>query len=366
MPTTKETQAKLKKGVDDAVAARNKTRQRPALAHLARLPGTVDALRDLNSYVRKARDHLQGMASKTAEVHAKIVKDKEKEYKHWGMVPGEKPNQWLDEMGTERRIVAKNRAIDHAKKAHAKSTEGPRVDVITALREVRTDLNAVDPIFHTPIAMLLRSTMGDGKRAQYARVLQGAGVIAIENATLDAIMGEGNRPLGAAIITILENDDRLASRVKYKREEIADVLIHDDFWTAQTWIGLTRWFIESSEVAVLELEGKSISTDRKMKAGLMKSKLETAVGKTFSDDGDEIDPEGKIVTVPLSKSHESYYDGLLAESRANDARIVAGKRKQAAKVREDAEKEVSANLDMTEAQENLKYGGVAYAESMGS
>lgn len=365
MPTSKTTQSKIKKGVADAVAARNKTRVRPALAHLARMPGSVEDLRDLTSYVRKARDHLQQMASKTAEAHAKIDKDKEAEYKHWGMVEGEKPGHWIDELGTDRRIVARNRAIEAAKKEHAKSTEGPRQDTIQALREVRTDLNKVDPLFHNQISMLLRSTLGDA-RAGYMRVLQGAGVVAINSAILDAIMGEGNRPLGAAIIQILEQDDKLAARIPYTREEIADVLVHDQYWEARQWIGLAKYHIEQSEVAVLTLEGKSISTDRKMKAGLMRAELEKAVGKSFNEEGDEVDPEGKIVTVPLSKSHESYYAGLLAESRANDARIVAEKRKQVAAAKKAAEKEAIDNLNMTEAEENLRYGGPAFAESMKS
>ena len=358
MPTSKQIQSKLKKGVDDAIAARGKTRQPPALAHLARLPGTVDALRDLTSYVRQARDHLQKMAAKTGEAHAEIVAEAEAEYKHWGMVPGEKPNQWVDELGSDRRIVAKNRAIELGKKNHAKNTEAARADVIGALRSVRTDLNAVEPLFHSQIAMLLRSTNSDGKRAQYMRTLQGAGVIAIENAVLDAVIGEGNRALGAAIITILEQDDKLASRVKYSREEIADTLIHEDYWTAQMWMGLTRWFIESSEVAVLELEGKSISTDRKTRAGLMRLELEKTVGKTFNEAGDEIDAEGEIVKVEAPAPHD-YYDNLLAESRKKDAAVVAGKRQQAAARKKAAEDEVSEIVNRTEAEENALYGGAS-------
>lgn len=367
MPTSKEIQKKLKKGVDDAIAARGKTRRAPTLAHLARLPGDNDALRDLTLNVRKARDHLQKIAAKTADAHAQIVKDKTAEYKRWGMVEGEKANHWIDELGTDRRVVARDRAIDKAKKAHSKATEGQRTEIIGALREVRADLNSVEPLFHSQVAMLLRSTMGDAKRADYMQVLQGAGVIALENATLDAVMGTGNRALGAALVQILEQDDKLASRVKYSREDIADVLIADDFYAARQSMGLARYHIEQSEVAVLTLEGKSISTERKMRAGLMKSELEKAVGKSFSEAGDEIDAEGNIVKpVTSAGTSDDFYNNLLAESRAKDAAVVIEKRKQAAAKKKASEKAVTDNLSMTEAEENLKYGGTAFAESMAS
>ena len=68
MPTSKEIQGKLKKGVDDAIAARNKTRQPPALANLARLPGDNASLLALLSMARKARDHLQKMVGDDGHV----------------------------------------------------------------------------------------------------------------------------------------------------------------------------------------------------------------------------------------------------------------------------------------------------------
>ena len=67
------------------------------------------------AYARKARDHLVRMARASDSAFAKIVKDKEKEFQHWGMTPGDKEGIWTDKLGPERRIVAKHGAIDSAK-----------------------------------------------------------------------------------------------------------------------------------------------------------------------------------------------------------------------------------------------------------
>lgn len=88
-----------------------------------------------------------------------------------------------------------------------------------------------------------------------------------------------------------------------------------------------------------EIPVAGISTDRKMRAGLMKQELETATCKTFSDAGDVLGADGKPES-PGDISNlggDDYYEKILSESRAKDAAIAAAQR-------DKAFRENSANL----------------------
>lgn len=353
----KSPKEKIASGVTDAINKSKKIRTTPRLARFSKLPGNTKSLKELVNAGRPARDHLQAMARKSEVVFAQITKDKTEEFKHWGMTPGDKPGIFTDDVGVDKRVYARNKAIDVAKKAHSHTTESSRNEVITALRSVAQDLRDCQPLHHSTVAILLRQTMADPQRAVYMQILQNAGPVAITNAIMDAVMGEGNKALGAALVTTIENSKELQKLVPYSRDDIADALVGNEYWEAQESIGIMKYFIEQSEVAVLELEGKGLSTARKLKAGIMKRELEATLGKTFNDDGYEVDAEGEIVKPSVESSSDDYYKNILQESRARDAEVVKEKRRQAAIVRKANEDDVAKIINRTEEEENKLYGG---------
>lgn len=353
---------KIASGVTEAINKANKVRTTPKLARLARLPGNQKDLTELVAYARKVRNRLHKMRADTAVAFAKITEQKTEEYKRWGMTPGDKEGMWTDEFGVDRRIVARSRSIDRAQKAHARSTVNERDTLLSTMRAVVKDLDRAEPLFNSTVAMLLRQTMGDGKRAQYMRILQGAGPVAIMNATLDCIIGQGdgvpNKALGAALVTLIEQSETLQDAVTYSRQDIADALVGDDYWAAFESLGMIRYFREQCEVAVMEMSGDGASIDRKKRAGIMKEELQTATLKLFNEAGDTVDAEGNVIKAAEAKpASDDYYDQLLAESRAKDAAVVKEKRRQAAKARQDAEDDVARIINRTEAEENALYGG---------
>lgn len=351
---------KIGRGVTEAVNRANRVRTTPKLARLARLPGTQKDLTDLIAYGRKVRNRLQDMERETEKHFAGIVEAKTAEYKRWGMTEGEKPGMWTDNIGVEARVNARDKAIASAKKSHVRSTEHECTTLMTTMRAVAKDLDRCEPLFHSTTAMLLRETMGSKDRANYMTILQGAGPVAIQNAVLDAVMGDGNKALGAAIVTLLEKSKTLQKAVSYSREDIADALVSDDYWQAFESLGLMRYFIEQCEVSVLSMEGSGVSTQRKMRAGILKAALEKETAKLFNEAGDTVDQEGNVLSPQQGKpKSDDYYAEILAESRARDAAVAKEKRRQAAKTRKESEDEVARITTRTEAEENALYGGAS-------
>lgn len=358
----KSPKERIAAGVTDAINKANRVRTTPKLARIARLPGNQQALNELVSVGRKARDRLLTMNRQSAEKFAQITKERTAEFKHYGQVEGDKPGMWSYMPGwdQDKAVRERNKVIDRDKKAHAKSTETERTQILQGMLAAAKDMDRAEPLHYSTVAILLRQTMGDEQRARYATILQGAGIVAIDNAILDCVSGTPDKALGAAIITVLEKSKTLRDGVTYSREDVADFLVGDEYWDAQEAIGLFNYFVEQSSVAVLELEGKSISTDRKTRAGLMKHELEKATCKLFNEAGDTVDAEGNILTPQNSApTSDDFYERIRAESIARDKAVVHEKRRQAAEARKKSEDEVLRITKRTEAEENALYGGAS-------
>lgn len=360
MPT-KTPLEKIASGVTDTINKSNKVRTTPKLARFAKLPGGKKALRELYGVGRKARDRLRMMQKESVAAFAKITEDKTKEYAHWGMTPGDKENHWTDNVGVDQRIAARTRAIEKAKKSHARGMETEATSIIEGMRGALADLNRAEPLHHSTTAILLRQTMSDPKdraaRAEYMQILSGAGNIAIDNAIMDCCIGEGNKPLGAAVVTLLEKSKTLRGLVKHTREDVADFLVGDEYWECFEAAGLFRYFVEQCEVSCRIMEGKEASRGR---AGRMKSELQDATAKLFNEDGDTVDSEGKVLepenTNPTS---DDFYEKIRQESIERDKAVAHEKRRQAAVKRKAAEDDVAKIINRTEAEEDALYGGAS-------
>ncbi len=254
----------------------------------------------------KARNRLHELraASVTAveNYRAKITA----EYAELGMVENENGIGRLDTLGATRRKKMLDSSIDKFRKTLNAATSEERATLLAEQRGAKATLDLVRRSWTLPVDALMRSTLGSEKRAIYSRNLEAAGPTELENAIREAVP-TGNRDLAAACLTRLDSIGKESRKlVSFSKSEVAEVMAGDSFVKAQEAFGLADYAIAQSELAEQEIQGKSASAGQKIKIGVMRTELETKIGKKLDSDGHVVDADGN----PTGENFEERLDRL--------------------------------------------------------
>ena len=125
-------------------------------------------------------------------------------------------------------------------------------------------------------------------------------------------MTTGNRDLAAACLTRLDSIGKEGRKsVRFSRTDVAEVMAGADFLKAQEAFALADHAIAQSELAEREIQGHALTAGQKIKIGMMRTELETKLGKTLDADGHVIDPDGEPVKctgkVSISESNRRWF-----------------------------------------------------------
>ena len=166
-----------------------------------------------------------------------------------------------------------DKANQHAKKERGQETAEERSKLADANRTDANVLNLIKSQWHTPEAVLLSATLGSAARAAYAANLKDASIHELNNAMVKAI-STPDRDLAAACCSRLDTLNReQRTLAKFTKTELCETLV-PEYVIVQEAFALSELFHQQAMLTALEIDGKRISPDQKVKIGLVLAELE--------------------------------------------------------------------------------------------
>ncbi len=281
------------------------------LAALAAAPSTIAEISNITVKAAKARDRLHVMkaASVTAvENHREQITA---EYAELGMVENENGHGRLDTLGATRRKKMIDSAVVKFRKELNAETAEERATLLAEQRAAKETLNLVRSAWISPEAILMLESLGSEKRSNYSRDLASAGPTELTNAMKLAVQ-TGNKDLAAACCVRLDSIGKESRKlVQFSKSDVAGEVAGADFMKAQEAFALADYAIAQSELAEREIQGEPISSNQKIKIGIMRAELESKIGKKLDVDGNVVDPDGEPVKytgkVSISESNRRWF-----------------------------------------------------------
>ncbi len=243
-----------------------------ALQSLVGAPSSIADLNRLASAMSSKRDRLKTLSDSIKTAIEKHREKKSQEFAQLGKVKLENGST-VDELGdTRRRALLDREMAAFARNARSASAE-ERAKLMTEIRETASKIAAVAHSWTDPVALLMRQTLSDPKRATYAANLSNAGPVAVENAVRDAVI-TGDASLAAAA---LDRHDAMPKEsrklVRFSKTEIAESLVAQEWAKARSLIAVAEIAADEAELAEAEAEGKRTTPEQKIGLGVKKSQL---------------------------------------------------------------------------------------------
>lgn len=166
-----------------------------------------------------------------------------------------------------------DKANIHARKLRAAETAEERGKLADANRTDADVLNTVKSQWHTPEAVLLSATLGSRARADYAANLKDASIHELNNSMTRAISTQ-DRELAAACCSRLDTLNREQRQLaQFTKTELCETLV-PEYAVVQEAFALSDLFHQQTILTALEIQGKRISPEQKVKIGVVLLELE--------------------------------------------------------------------------------------------
>ena len=146
----------------------------PKLAALAGITGDIHSLSEIVTNVKKARTRLVSLKKAEVEEATAMSVAIKAEWKDRGVSIDDRGIRSDSFTGTQRRKAIQD-DIRTARKERMAITAEERAKHVVTLREAKTNLDLVRDLWSSPVALLMRQTLGSEKRAIYTQQLAAAG-----------------------------------------------------------------------------------------------------------------------------------------------------------------------------------------------
>lgn len=309
----------------DAIERAKKTPGTFRLSALAAAPATIAAIHEITVKAAKARNRLHDMRAASVTAVQNYRAKTTAEYAELGMVENESGNGRLDTLGATRRKKMLDSAIDKFRKELNKATVEERATLLAEQRAAKATIDLVRRAWTSPVDALMTSTLGSEQRAICTRNLEHAGPTELANAIRDAVPA-GNRELAAACLVRLDSIGKEGRKlVPFSKFDIAEQMAGPDFTKAQEAFALAYFAFEQSELAEKEIQGKPLSSEDKIRVGIMRQDIETKFGRKLDSDGNPIDAEGNPTSETFEERLDRKYPGQPGSNpdAAEDAKRMA-------------------------------------------
>ncbi|MCH7776944.1 MAG: hypothetical protein IH878_10450, partial [Gemmatimonadetes bacterium] len=247
------------------------------------------------------------------------------EYADLGKTPRENGIGVYDDLGATRRKKMIDSAVVKFRKDLNKATADERTTLMAEQREAKATLDLVRPAWTSPEAILMLDTLGTEKRSNYARDLANAGATELTNAMRRAVQ-TGNKDLAAACCVRLDSIGKEGRKsVRFSKTDVAGEVAGADFMKAEEAFGLADYAFAQSELAEREIQGKPLSSNQKIKIGMMRHELESKIGRKIDADGHVIDADGNRTGETFEERLDRLYPGRPGHNpnAAEDAKRMA-------------------------------------------
>jgi len=276
------------------------------LVALAAAPSTIVEISEITATATKRRDRLHKMRSESVDAVQNHRDKITAEYADLGMVEHESGRGRLDTLGATRRKKMLDSAVAKFRKELNTATAEERATLLAEQRAAKETLNLVRSAWTSPVAILMLDTLGTEKRSACTRDLERAGPTELENAMKRAVQ-TGNKDLAAACCVRLDGIGKEGRKlVQFSKSQVAEAVAGDGFMKAAEAFALADLAFAQSELAEKEIQGKPLSSGDKIKIGLMRTELESKIGKKLDADGKPIDVDGN----PTGETFEERLDRL--------------------------------------------------------
>jgi len=257
----------------------------PKLAVLAGITGDPNSIQTICASVKKARERLVAIRAVEAKAASLASEAAHLEWRDRG-VSIDESNIRTDSMGGTNRRRFIEADIRNARKARLEKTAEERAKLAATLREAKASLDLVRDLWASPVAVLMRSTLGSEKRATYAANLAAAGPTEVD-AAMSLAARTGDKDLAAAACVRIDGLTKEARKsLKFSKSEVAEHMVAKDFNAATEALGLADYYRESGDLAAREIEGSRISPNAKIRVGQKLMELEIQLGRKIAVDGD--------------------------------------------------------------------------------
>lgn len=293
---------KIRAGIDRIDAAKSMPGT-PRLAALAAAPSSIPSLFEITGKVTKARKRIHKLRDASAQAVKEQTEKITAEYAERGWQENDNGKGRVDILGATKRQRLMEGEVLRFRKAENAATVEERNELLTELRQARQTLNLVRTTWSSPLAILMRSTLGSEKRAIYNRNLEAEGPTALANAMSEAV-ATGDKELAAACCSRFDSIGNEGQKlVRFSKDDVAEVIAGDDWNKAQEALGLADYAIASGELAEKEINGLKIAPTEKIKVGMIRDELEAKLGRsldgppkeeTFEERLDRLYPGGPL------------------------------------------------------------------------
>lgn len=251
---------KIGRGVTDSINRAKAQTTNPRLAVLASAPTTPPEIQKFAARFKERRDRIRAIHVADASHLEQRKLEINREVAGLG----------LNKTETVKLI---DRANIHAKKERGLETSEERGKLADDNRADANVLNLVKSQWHTPEAVLLSATLGSAARATYAANLANASIHELNNAMVKAI-STPDRDLAAACCGRLDTLNREQRQLaQFTKTELTETLV-PEYAVVQEAFALSGLFHQQAMLTALEIDGKRISPDQKVKIGIVLSELE--------------------------------------------------------------------------------------------
>ena len=282
---------KIGLGIDALERAKNAP-GKALLSALAAAPANITALSEIHTKVTKARDRLQKIRTVTVEAVREHREKVTSEYADFGMTANDSGQGRIDTLGVTRRKKMIEASVSTFQKEAKAATAGERTKLHSEMREAKATLSLVRDVWTSPVGVLMCSTLGSEKRSVYSRNLESAGPAELNQAMSEAVR-TGDKELAAACCVRIDSMGKDSRKLlKFSKSDIAEILIGEEWNTAQEAIGVADFAISQSELADKEIRGIKVSPDEKIRVGQRLVELEAQTGKKFDNNGHSLNEDG--------------------------------------------------------------------------
>lgn len=257
----------------------------PKLAALAGITGDPNSIQTICDNVRKARARLVQLRAVEVTAAKKAAEDIRAEWKDKGVSIDERGVRTDSLDGTQRRKFIEA-DIRTAHKERMAKTADEREKHATTLAEANASLDNIRDLWSSPVAVLMRVTLGSEKRATYVQNLAAAGPKELDMAISMAVR-TGDRDLAAACCVSIDAMGKESRKsLKFNKADVAEVMVADEFAKATEALGLADFYRESGDLVARELDDRKISPEAKIRVGQKLMELEIMLGRKLDVDGD--------------------------------------------------------------------------------
>lgn len=257
----------------------------PKLAVLAGITGDPESIKTICDSVKKARTRLVQLRASEVESAQKAADAIRLDWKDKGVSIDER-NIRTDSVGGTQRRKFVEADIKAARKERLAATADERAKLGATLREAKASLDLVRDLWSSPVAVLMRVTLGSEKRATYTANLAAAGPKEVDDAMRVAVQTGDKDRAAAACVRIDAMNKESRKSLKFSKSDVAEELVAKEFNAATEALGLADYYRESGDLMARELEGRRVSPNDKIRTGRKLRELEIQLGRKLDVDGD--------------------------------------------------------------------------------